>query len=193
MVTFDAIVLGAGGVGSSAAFHLARRGLRTLALDRFPGGHDRGSSHGETRVIRQAYFEHADYVPLLLKAYERWAELETLVGRRLFEPVGLLQAGPPDGEVISGVLGSAKLHGLPVEELTPAAARRRFPALHVPDDCACVFEPRAGYLHVEDCVRAHQQAALRALSVPPRGALGQKGKAAPSLPPGCAEKKFFAS
>src|ERR1700704_5275571 len=91
MTHYDAIVLGTGGVGSAAAFHLARRGARVLGLDRFPGGHGRGSSHGPTPTIRQAYFEHADYVPLLRRAYELWAELEGLADERLFHQVGLLQ------------------------------------------------------------------------------------------------------
>ena len=76
MATYDVVVVGTGGVGSAALFHLARRGARVLGIDRFTGPHDRGSSHGQTRIIRQAYFEHPDYVPLLKLAYEGWNELE---------------------------------------------------------------------------------------------------------------------
>ena len=97
MQTFDVIVLGTGGVGSAAAMQLARRGAKVLALDRFPPGHDRGSSHGQSRIIRLAYFEHPDYVPLLRRAYELWAELEQAVGEKLFKQVGLLQIGSPGG------------------------------------------------------------------------------------------------
>src|ERR1044072_4687260 len=99
MSSYDVIVLGTGGVGSAAAYPLARRGARVLGIDQFPGGHDRGSSHGETRVIRQAYFEHPDYVPLLLRAYELWRELENVASVELLHQVGLLQVGPPDGLV----------------------------------------------------------------------------------------------
>src|SRR6478609_762101 len=88
MTHYDAIVLGTGGVGSAAAFHLARRGARVLGLDRFSGGHDRGSSHGQTRIIRQAYFEHADYVPLLRRAYELWDELSVELGRDVIHRTG---------------------------------------------------------------------------------------------------------
>ena len=112
MTHYDAIVLGTGGVGSAAAWQLARRGATVLGIDRFPGGHDRGSSHGETRVIRQAYFEHSDYVPLLLRAYELWGELEAVSGIELLHQVGLLQVGPADGEVVPGVLRSARKHRL---------------------------------------------------------------------------------
>lgn len=161
MSSYDAIVLGTGGVGSAALFHLARRGLRVLGIDRFTPGHDRGSSHGETRIIRQAYFEHPDYVPLLLRAYELWAELEALSGQQLFYQVGLLQVGRRDGAVVSGVLHSAKLHGLKVEELTAAETQRRFPGFAVPPEMSGVFEPRAGYLLVESCVLAHLRAAKK--------------------------------
>ena len=112
---YDVIILGTGGVGSAAAYHLAKRGANVLGIDRFAGGHDRGSSHGETRVIRQAYFEHPDYVPLLLRAYELWRELEAETGVDLLRQVGLLQVGPPVGTVVRGVLQSAKQHGLGVD------------------------------------------------------------------------------
>src|SRR5881628_3562905 len=114
----DVIILGTGGVGSAAAYHMAKRGAKVLGIDQFPGGHDRGSSHGETRVIRQAYFEHADYVPLLLRAYELWRELEQQSGLDLLHQVGLLQVGPPEGMVVGGVVQAARLHGLNVESLT---------------------------------------------------------------------------
>jgi len=162
MKHYDCIVLGTGGVGSAACWQLSRRGAAVLGLDRFPPGHDRGSSHGQTRIIRQAYFEHADYVPLLLRAYELWAELEQAAGQTLFEGIGLLQIGPADGAVISGVLRAAALHSLPVETLSATESNRRFPGFHVPDHLTAVFESRAGLLHVEACVRAHAAAAVAA-------------------------------
>ena len=155
MPTHDVIILGTGGVGSAAAFHLARRSVKVLGLDQFPGGHDRGSSHGETRVIRQAYFEHADYVPLLLRAYELWRELEQEAAADLLHQVGLLQVGPPDGHVVHGVLEAARLHGLSVESLSEVEAPLRFPGFRVPEGSVGVFEPSAGYLKVERCVLAH--------------------------------------
>src|SRR5947209_5870367 len=110
MADYDVIVLGVGGVGSAALYHLALRGARALGIDRFAPPHDRGSSHGQTRLIRQAYFEHPDYVPLVLKAYELWQELERRSGKSLYKQVGLLQIGPPGGEVLSGVRASANQH-----------------------------------------------------------------------------------
>jgi sarcosine oxidase len=162
MAAYDVIVLGTGGVGSAAAFHLARRGVRVLGIDRFWAGHDRGSSHGETRVIRQAYFEHPDYVPLLLRAYELWRELEALSGVDLLHQVGLLQVGPPDGFVVRGVLESARLHGLRVEQLRADEVEKRWGGFRVPEGSLGVFEPAAGYLRVERCVLTHLASAKTA-------------------------------
>ncbi len=162
MAVFDVIVIGTGGVGSAAVMHLARRGLKVVGIDRFPPGHDRGSSHGDTRLIRQAYFEHSDYVPLLKRAYELWADLESASGRKLYHEVGILQAGAPDGEIIPGVLRSAREHGLSVESLDAGDVARRFPGFRLQPGMAAVFEQRAGFLRVEDCVRAHAAAAVAA-------------------------------
>lgn len=152
---FDTIVLGIGGFGSGAAYHLARRGLRVLGLDRFGPAHDQGSSHGETRIIRKAYFEHPDYVPLLLKAYDLWADLEAESQQQLFWKCGLMLAGLPDSEAISGARLSARQHRLTIENLTASAATDRWPGFKVPDAFDAVFEPDAGFLRVEDCVRTH--------------------------------------
>ena len=158
-MNYDVIVLGTGGVGSAAAFHAARRGAKVLGIDRYPGGHDRGSSHGETRVIRQAYFEHPDYVPLLLRAYELWRDLEQTVGASLLHQVGLLQVGPPAGCVVGGVLEAARQHNLAVERLEAKQVEQRFSGFRVPEDSIGVFELAAGYLRVERCVLAHLAAA----------------------------------
>lgn len=158
---YDAIVIGCGGVGSATLYHLASRGARVLGLDRFPPGHDRGSSHGQTRIIRRAYFEHPDYVPLLKRAYELWSELEQRQPRPLYHETGILQIGPPDGTVLPGVLASAEQHDLSVERLSAADVSERFPGFVVPDSLGAVFEQGAGYLLVEDCVMAHIEQARR--------------------------------
>lgn len=160
--SYDAIVLGAGGVGSAAMWQLARRGLRVLGIDRFAPPHDRGSSHGQTRIIRQAYFEHADYVPLLVESYRLWAELERTAGQRLLLETGLVEVGPADGVVVPGVLRAAREHGLEVEQLSAAEIMERWPSFRVPAELVGVFERRAGLLHVEQCVRAQLVAAQEA-------------------------------
>lgn len=162
MKSYDAIVLGTGGVGSAALYELARRGVRALGIDRFAPPHDRGSTHGQTRVFRQVYFEHADYVPLLVDAHRLWRELEQYAGRQLLHECGALQMGPADGEVVPGVLQAAAEHQLPVEELAPDQIERRWPGLRVPRDLVGVLESQAGFLLVEDCVEAQLKAAQAA-------------------------------
>lgn len=159
MPSYDAIVLGIGGMGSAALFELSRRGRRVLGLEQFAPGHDRGSSHGHTRVIRQAYYEHPAYVPLARRAYERWYELEQITGRHLFTECGCLNFGMPGSELVAGVRSSAAEHLLPVEELTGSEIEKRWPAFRVPADYRGVYEHRAGFLYVEECVTAHAEAA----------------------------------
>ena len=160
--TYDAIVVGCGAVGSATALQLARRGASVLALDRFAPGHDRGSSHGETRIIRLAYAEHPDYVPHLRRAYELWAELEREHGAQLYYETGLLEVGPRDGAFLRSIRASAREHGLALEELAREEVERRFPLFALDPGHAAVFEQRAGYLLVEACVRALAAAAARA-------------------------------
>ena len=160
--TYDVIVVGTGGMGAAAACHLAGRGVRVLGLDRFPVAHDRGSSHGQTRLIRLAYYEHPDYVPLLRRARDLWHDLQREADRPLLGESGLVTAGPATGDVIAGSLASAHAHALPVERLTATAANARWPALRVPEAWDVVHESTAGYLFVEECVRAHAAAATRA-------------------------------
>src|SRR5271166_2096069 len=117
---YDTIVLGLGGMGSAAAFELARRGRRVLGLEQFSLVHDRGSSHGHTRIIRKAYFEHPAYVPILQRAYERWYELEQAVGQHPFTECGCLSIGVEGAELIEGIHRSAAEHRLCVEPLEPA-------------------------------------------------------------------------
>jgi len=157
--TCDVIVIGCGGFGSSAMFHLAQRGLKVIGIDRFHPPHDRGSSHGETRIIRKAYFEHPSYVPLLHRAWELWEELSESVGERLIERRDLLMAGPPGSEVIEGARLSARLFGLPMENLTAAEAAIRYPAFLLPEDYAVAIESTSGYLWAERCVASHLNSA----------------------------------
>lgn len=159
---YDVIVLGVGGFGSAACYHLAKRGVSVIGLEQFAIGHDRGSSHGDTRIIRLAYFEHPDYVPLLQRAYSLWDDLAEASGVELYRRTQLLLAGPHGGETIAGALRAAELHGLTVESLTAAEARRRYPGMNVPEDQAVVIEPEAGFLWVERCVQTHVALARQA-------------------------------
>jgi sarcosine oxidase len=158
---FDVIVVGLGAMGSAAAYHLVRRGRRVLGLDRFTPPHTLGSSHGQTRIIREAYFEDPRYVPLVQRAYELWTALERDAGGRLLLETGGLMIGRPDSGVVRGATRSAETHGLRHERLDAAEVRRRFPALRPDDDMVAVWEPRAGILFPEACVEAHLTMARR--------------------------------
>ncbi|MEZ4362327.1 MAG: N-methyl-L-tryptophan oxidase [Kofleriaceae bacterium] len=162
--TYDVIVLGLGGMGSAAAAHLARRGQRVLGLEQFALDHELGSSQGETRLIRKAYYESPRYVPLLERAYELWDELGGEVGAPLLHRVGLAlySDGAEDPHrTFARALATARQAHIPLEELDAAAARARFPAVAVPDGVRCLFEPSAGFLEVERCVAAHLELARR--------------------------------
>ena len=160
MKRYDAIVIGLGAMGGAAVYHLARRGVRVLGLEQFDIAHDRGSSHGRTRIIRKAYFEHPDYLPLLHRIYDMWSELEAVSGTTLFHRVGLLVAGPPDGPVISGVKRASTEHRLPIEQLSMSEMQQRFPGFKGDEEMEALFEPDAGYLEPENCVRMLVEQAL---------------------------------
>ena len=124
---YDVIVIGVGGMGSATLYHLARRGRKVLGLERYNIPHEMGSSHGITRIIRLAYYEHPDYVPLLKRAWTLWRELEAATGEELLRQTGGVYAGPRDGELVGGALRSAREHSLEHELLDPAALRARLP------------------------------------------------------------------
>lgn len=132
----------------------ASRGLSVVGLEQFGAAHNAGSSHGQSRIIREAYYEHPDYVPMARRSVQRWQEIEARTGVRLMHRCGLLQVGRPDSEVIQGVETSADRYGIEVEHLAPAALEQRWPWWRVPADCVGLFEPGAGFLRVEACVAA---------------------------------------
>ncbi len=152
-MSWDAIVIGAGGIGSATLDALARRGGRVLGIDRFAPPHDRGSSYGETRIFRKAYMEHPDYVPLARRSEILWRELEERTETRLLHRPGLLQVGPSEGPVIRGVRASATEHALDVDELGAPELRREFPGFSFEEGSVGLFERDAGYLEVEACIR----------------------------------------
>lgn len=167
-MSYDVIVLGAGGMGSATAYQLARRGARVLLLERYGIPHEQGSSHGFTRIIRLAYFEHPSYVPLLRRAYDLWEELERESHESLLHITGSIDAGAADSRTVTGSLHSCQVHDLPHEVLTSAELSRRFPGYGLPDELVAVWQPRGGFLVPEACITtqvtraAHHGAEVRA-------------------------------
>lgn len=156
---YDVIVAGLGAMGSAAVYHLARSGVSVLGLDRFRPPHAMGSSHGQTRIIREAYFEHPAYVPIVQRAYALWDELAREAGTELFLQTGGLMIGAPNSAVVAGARLSAETHRLPFELLSATEISRRYPALRPAEGMIGVLEPRAGILFPEKCITAHLQCA----------------------------------
>lgn len=158
---YDVIIVGLGAVGSATAYHLSRRGARVLGLEQFTPAHAQGSSHGQTRLIRELYFEHPLYVPLVQRAYELWEQLERDSGAQLQRRAGAIMIGKPAGSLVTGTLRSATENGLPAEVLPAAEVTRRFPALVPAADQVGVWDPRAGILAPEACLHAHLESSTR--------------------------------
>jgi sarcosine oxidase len=159
--SFDVIVIGVGAMGASTCFHLARRGVKVLGLEQFDIPHAQGSSHGYSRMIRKAYFEHPNYVPLLHRAYALWEELEALSGRRLLHRIGGVFIGPRGKTLVGGALAAAKLHHLPHELLAADELHRRWPQFVVPDSWHAFFEPDSGFLLPERAISTYAELAMR--------------------------------
>jgi sarcosine oxidase len=155
---YDVIVIGVGGMGSAALYHLASRGAKVLGLEQFDIPHDLGSSHGETRIIRLAYAEHPDYVPLLRRAYQLWHELESVSGRKLLIVTGGIDAGAPESATVKGSLLACDQHQLPHELLTAGELHQRFPGYRLPPEMVAVFQPDGGFLLPEHCIEQHVRA-----------------------------------
>ncbi len=156
---FDVIVIGVGGMGSAALWQLAGRGQRVLGIERFDIPHAMGSSHGVTRIIRLPYYEDPRYVPLLLRAYELWREIEAASGEQLLITTGSVDAGPENDQTFQGALASARLHHLEHEVLTAAQICDRFPAYRLPAAHRAVYQPDGGFIASERAIVAHVRAA----------------------------------
>ena len=161
MADFDIAIVGLGIMGASTAHALARRGARVVAFDRLTPPHTLGSSHGHTRIIREAYYEHPLYVPLVRRAYELWNELEQEGGARLFLRTGGLMAGPERGPLFRGALESARTHGVAHDVLDASEIESRFPAFRARPEWVGLLEHRAGILFPERCIDAQIAAARR--------------------------------
>jgi sarcosine oxidase len=157
----DVIVAGLGGMGSAAAYQLAGRGKRVLGLEKHSPAHDKGSSHGRSRIIRQSYYEGSSYVPLLLRAYELWEQLERETGHELMTLTGGLMIGRPESELVSGSVESAEKYDLPYELLEAAEIRRRFPTLTPGPGTVALYEKKAGFVRPEETIIAHLDRAAR--------------------------------
>lgn len=150
---YDAVVMGVGAMGSATLSALAKRGYKVCGIEQFGMAHDKGSSHGETRLIRKAYFEHPDYVSLLHSSYDEWEQMQEESDQMLFAKNGLLLAGQSDSMLIRGLESCYSQHDLPHDILSAGDVQRRWPHINLPENVEIYYDPIAGYLHVENCVR----------------------------------------
>jgi sarcosine oxidase len=157
---YHTIVVGVGGAGSPTIYELAKRGKRVLGIERFDIPHDMGSSHGHTRIIRLAYYEHPSYVMLLRRAYELWSEIEQAAGETLLHLTGSIDAGPADSWVFKGSFQSCREHNLPHEVLTGKELAQRFPGYQFPHDTLALYQPQGGFLTPERCIVSYVNAAI---------------------------------
>jgi len=151
---YDVAIVGLGAMGSASAYTLAKRGAKVVGLDRLSPPHHMGSTHGHTRIIREAYYEHPLYVPLVRRSYELWAELERESGEKLFTQTGGLWVGPEHGELVRGAMESVKAHAIKHDLLDSAEITHRFPAYRARRDWVGLLEHRAGMMAPEKCVSA---------------------------------------
>ena len=161
MTNYDVAIIGLGAMGSAAAWQLASRGVSVIGFDRFHPPHNMGSSHGENRVIREAYYEDPSYVPLVQRAYELWDELATATNQTLLHQTGALMVSEPGGLLVPGALASARQHNIPHEQLSAAEIRKRFPVMNAQDPVIGLLEQRAGVLQLEPCIEAQLELAAR--------------------------------
>ena len=159
---FDVAVIGLGAMGSAALYHLAKRGVRAVGIEQFQPGHDRGSSHGETRAIRLGYFEHPSYVPLARAAYQNWYALERETGETVLTKTGVLEIGKPGSVIVAGSLRASREHGLEHEVLDRAEIARRYPQFILPEGYEAIWQPDGGFVRPELGNRLHIELARRA-------------------------------
>ena len=152
---YDVIVIGVGAMGSSTLYHLSKvPNLKVLGIDQFYPPHTNGSSHGETRITRQIYFEHPSYVPMIKKSYPMWRKLESETNTQLFVQTGGIYIGENEGILMKGTIKTAKEHNFEIKILKAKEIMERFPAYHVPENFVGIYDPTAGILFPEKCVES---------------------------------------
>lgn len=159
--SFDIIVAGLGSMGAPTCYYLARRGYKVLGIEQFDISHELGSHTGQSRIIRKAYFEHSDYVPLLTRAYENWSELEKETGEQVYFKTGLAYFGLPTAAMVSGTKRSADLYNIPLEAIDDNIRQQHYPQFSIPAGFEGVFEPDAGFLTPEKAIRLYAMQAIQ--------------------------------
>lgn len=156
---YDVIVVGVGGMGSAAAYHLSQRGYDVLGIERYDIPNSMGSSHGSTRIIRKVQPEGPEYVPLVERAYELWEDLEANTGRDLLHRTGSIHAGGPGTDVVEDAQTSCEANDIEYEKLSGESVNERFPGFELPEEFSAIFQKEGGFLDCEQSISAHVEAA----------------------------------
>ena len=152
-------------MGAPACYYLARRGYKVLGIEQFTISHELGSHGGQSRIIRKAYFEHPDYVPLLQQAYDNWKMLEEETGEQIYYQTGLAYFGRPEMPVVKGVKLSADLYKIPVEKVDERTSKQRFPHFTIPNAFETLYEQEAGFLTPEKAIKIYAAQAAKSGAV----------------------------
>ena len=158
---FDVIVLGVGSMGSASCYELAKKGYNVLGIEQFNLPHEKGSHSGQSRIIRKAYFEHPDYVPLLEKAYKNWDILQSESGHEIFQKTGLLYLGKSNSALLNSVKRSSELYNIPLLNINNSEISSKYKQFNIPDYFKGLFEPNAGFLTPERAILTYVESALK--------------------------------
>lgn len=158
---FDYIVIGVGSMGSSTCYHLAKSGASVLGIEQFELAHEKGAHSGQSRIVRKAYFEHPDYIPLLERAYQNWEEIELVSGNKVYHPTGLFYTGPKGHPIIENIRAAAKTYNIPLLDSTQQDEISILPLFTVPDDYEWIYEPEAGFVVTEKTILTYVEQAKK--------------------------------
>jgi sarcosine oxidase len=158
---YDVIVIGVGSMGAAACWYLAKQDYKVLGIEQFDIPHEQGSHAGQSRIIRKAYFEHSNYVPLLERAYHNWKELEALTFSQVYYRTGIIYFGSPDSTMIKGTRGAAHQYNIPLDTMTHEEAKVRYPTIYCPPHFQILFEPDAGFVTPEKAITLYVADAIQ--------------------------------
>lgn len=158
---FDYIVIGMGSMGSSTCYHLAKSGASVLGIEQFELAHEKGAHSGQSRIVRKAYFEHPDYIPLLERAYQNWEEIERISGNKVYHETGLFYTGPKGHPIIENIRDAAKTYNIPLMDSAKQDDLSILPLFTVPDNYEWIYEPEAGFVETEKTILTYVEEAKK--------------------------------
>ncbi|MDQ0272900.1 N-methyl-L-tryptophan oxidase [Cytobacillus purgationiresistens] len=158
-MVYDTIIIGAGTMGIAAGYYLSKRGKRVLMLDSHNPPHDKGSHHGDTRIIRFSYGEGENYVPLLLRANELWRDLEKESSESIFLQTGVLNSGKEDSTFIKNVISGSATYNLPLEVLSSEEINKKWKGFSLPETFIGCFESMGGILKTSEIINSYRNLA----------------------------------